>query len=225
MRGKIIDYKIDRGFGFILGEDGKKYFFHISNTKTPLEIDIKVLVDFEFKQSSKGLVAENIVINPQSIMKNMIEESFNHMNNHINTHATNHITPKQQKKANPIFEISDINDDIHYINVESIMSYNLETIIGFYDDEFDDHYDDYYDAYYNHYGEDYYNGWDDYVNSCESYYYWLNIVLKSGAITEIHLAANTNCLRGHHGNSSHENEQYKYACSVLTRLKKLIGQS
>lgn len=60
MLGRVIKYVEERGFGFIVGEDGDRYFFHITNTNEPLEIGYGVYVDFEYDQNEKGWYAYDI---------------------------------------------------------------------------------------------------------------------------------------------------------------------
>ena len=62
MKGIILNFKVEKGFGFILGEDNKKYFFHISNVFNPMDIERNYSVDFTVQNSKKGLNAINITI-------------------------------------------------------------------------------------------------------------------------------------------------------------------
>lgn len=67
MKGTIKNFIESRGFGFILGEDGNEYFFHISNVKNesnPLRGDN---VEFIPKETEKGINATAITINRQSV--------------------------------------------------------------------------------------------------------------------------------------------------------------
>jgi CspA family cold shock protein len=57
VKGKITNFKAEKGFGFILGEDNKKYFFHISNVSNPMDIEENYSVDFKVKEAKKGLNA------------------------------------------------------------------------------------------------------------------------------------------------------------------------
>ena len=62
MNGRIKIYNSDKKFGFILGEDGNDYFFHISNVKfinKPVE---GAMVEFEPEQGERGLVGKNVKI-------------------------------------------------------------------------------------------------------------------------------------------------------------------
>ena len=62
MVGKIISFDSKKGFGFILGEDDKKYFFHISNVSNPMDLEIGYRVIFTPEKDKKGLNAKNITI-------------------------------------------------------------------------------------------------------------------------------------------------------------------
>jgi len=77
MRGKIITYYEEKGYGFILGEDACKYFFHISNTKEPLDIKKGIFVHFD-KTTGKNAkpAAKNV-----SIEKNHTTQKNNTQNN------------------------------------------------------------------------------------------------------------------------------------------------
>lgn len=62
MKGKIIKYIEDKGYGFILDENGLKRFFHISDTLSPLDIKLYQMVEFEPEENNKGLVSKKIQI-------------------------------------------------------------------------------------------------------------------------------------------------------------------
>ncbi len=55
--GTIKKVIADRGFGFIVAEDGKDYFFHRDGLESSLDFDRLVggeKVEFEIEQSPKG---------------------------------------------------------------------------------------------------------------------------------------------------------------------------
>ncbi len=55
--GTIKKVIADRGFGFIVAEDGKEYFFHRGGLQAPLDFDSLKggeRVSFEIEQSPKG---------------------------------------------------------------------------------------------------------------------------------------------------------------------------
>ncbi len=62
MKGKILNFKADKGFGFILGEDNQKYFFHISAVSNPMDIEEGYSIDFKTKEGKKGLNAIDIIV-------------------------------------------------------------------------------------------------------------------------------------------------------------------
>ena len=62
MKGKIISFNKERLFGFIMGENGKKYFFHTSNVTKPFDVAKNKRVTFEASSNHKGACAKHIVI-------------------------------------------------------------------------------------------------------------------------------------------------------------------
>ena len=64
MEGTVKKLVIDKGFGFILGSDGKEYFFHYSGLKNVKidELEEGRDVIFEETEGKKGLRAEDIFI-------------------------------------------------------------------------------------------------------------------------------------------------------------------
>lgn len=62
MKGKVIRFNPEKGYGFIKTEDGKDVFFHYSSLimdgfKT---IEVNSEVEFDSQESEKGLRALNI---------------------------------------------------------------------------------------------------------------------------------------------------------------------
>ena len=63
MKGRIKKYNKEKGYGFISAEDGKDYFFHISDVKSIVEIEMGQIVKFnETVETEKGLSAKKIEI-------------------------------------------------------------------------------------------------------------------------------------------------------------------
>ena len=64
MTGIVKKIVVDKGFGFILGEDKKDYFFHRTSLKNAQFEDLTVgdEVTFEDAEGSKGPRAEDIYI-------------------------------------------------------------------------------------------------------------------------------------------------------------------
>ena len=49
-----------KGYGFILGDNGKKYFFHRKNVDNASNVELNSRVSFAFKSSEKGPIANDI---------------------------------------------------------------------------------------------------------------------------------------------------------------------
>ncbi len=62
MKGRIKMFNNDRGFGFITGENGTEYFFHISNVKSMVDVSRGQIVSFDPGVGQKGPIATNILI-------------------------------------------------------------------------------------------------------------------------------------------------------------------
>ncbi|KZN39848.1 cold shock domain-containing protein [Pseudoalteromonas luteoviolacea] len=62
MKGKVVKYKQDKGYGFICGDDGHDYFFHKSEVPNGYRSTLKQGQNVEFKSSSndRGLLALRI---------------------------------------------------------------------------------------------------------------------------------------------------------------------
>lgn len=64
MTGKIRMFEEKRGFGFIVGEDGKDYFFHFTALKNIKSKDVRtdMEVTFEAGRGPKGPRAEEVYV-------------------------------------------------------------------------------------------------------------------------------------------------------------------
>jgi len=59
--GMVVRLMLDKGFGFIKGEDGKEYFFHRSSTGNNWEqMQESTPVTFSPTEGPKGLRAEDV---------------------------------------------------------------------------------------------------------------------------------------------------------------------
>ena len=63
MQGKVKSFNMEKGYGFITGDDGKDVFFHYSalqmgSFKT---IEVGAIVEFEAQDSDRGLRATRVV--------------------------------------------------------------------------------------------------------------------------------------------------------------------
>lgn len=64
MNGKVKMYNEQKGYGFILGDDGYDYFIHISSIKNAEPIYRGAGVSFTPSVNSKGRVAVNVLVAP-----------------------------------------------------------------------------------------------------------------------------------------------------------------
>lgn len=60
MKGRIIKYDDQRGFGFIIGQDESEAFFHISDVKSVNPPIRDAIVEYELITKDRGLAATNI---------------------------------------------------------------------------------------------------------------------------------------------------------------------
>lgn len=66
MRGRIKRFIEDKGYGFITGENGQDYFFHISQVRDIVEIKNWMIVNFDIVDGKKGKNAVNIRVSEQN---------------------------------------------------------------------------------------------------------------------------------------------------------------
>lgn len=64
MLGKVKWFNEERGYGFIVGDDNKDYFAHVSEIKTNGFKDLieGQPVEFEPSENEKGLLAKSITV-------------------------------------------------------------------------------------------------------------------------------------------------------------------
>ncbi|HUM44942.1 MAG TPA: cold shock domain-containing protein [Fervidobacterium sp.] len=62
MKGKITRFFEEKGYGFILDEEGNNRFFHISDVKSAVPIIRYSSVEFTPSQNEKGLTAKEILV-------------------------------------------------------------------------------------------------------------------------------------------------------------------
>lgn len=60
MKGKVKFFNHEKGFGFIIGDDGKDYFVHSSGLQENAMIDEDDSVEFSTEQGDRGLKAVNV---------------------------------------------------------------------------------------------------------------------------------------------------------------------
>ena len=61
-KGIVKSFVESKGYGFIEGDDGKTYFFHISDIKNRIELKDNIAVEFDEVATPKGYSAKNITI-------------------------------------------------------------------------------------------------------------------------------------------------------------------
>jgi CspA family cold shock protein len=60
MKGKVKWYNPRKGFGFILGEDGKDIFVHRSNLPEGIFLNDEDPVEYEIENTDRGPQAKNV---------------------------------------------------------------------------------------------------------------------------------------------------------------------
>ena len=61
MIGKVKAFKVHKGYGFIAGDDGQDYFFHISQIVSDKPLGVGRKVEFNPMKTKKGLQAASII--------------------------------------------------------------------------------------------------------------------------------------------------------------------
>ena len=80
MRGTTKWFNAQKGYGFIVGEDGAEYFVHHSRIKMDgfRTLDAGDVVEFDIRSEEKGLAAVNIVpVLTLSVMRQKVTKELN----------------------------------------------------------------------------------------------------------------------------------------------------
>ena len=62
MKGTVKFFNVNKGFGFITGEDEKDYFVHITSIPSGVELTDDMEVVFEVEDGERGPKATNISV-------------------------------------------------------------------------------------------------------------------------------------------------------------------
>ena len=61
LTGRIKHFERNKGWGFIETEEGEDYFFNVANVRPGQNLNLGDTVKFDFRQSSRGPSAINIL--------------------------------------------------------------------------------------------------------------------------------------------------------------------
>ena len=62
VNGKVKFYNSSKGFGFIVGEDDKEYFVHITGIASGVELSDGLDVTFDAEEGDRGPKAANVTL-------------------------------------------------------------------------------------------------------------------------------------------------------------------
>jgi len=122
MDGRVKTYNSDRGFGFILDEDGNDRFFHVSSVRSIEEPTRGIKVTFKPAQSERGLIAQDIQIKedksrPQFYAFGDVRVKLSNIKNYgIAEEVSGRYEEKEEENT---FINTSINSLLSFLNVES----------------------------------------------------------------------------------------------------------
>jgi len=118
MIGKITNYNLEKGFGFIIGKDNKSYFFHQSKVLNKFELSTHRQVNFTPSTNEKGLCALEIFVVEKDTYSQKENKKNNHNSQKVNYSHNN--KPKEYKQKKKKFvTIGEITLDLY--DVKSAM--------------------------------------------------------------------------------------------------------
>lgn len=62
MKGKVKFFNRNKGFGFIVGEDGNEYFVHFTGIKGEATLNENDEVNFDVVEGDRGPKADNVTL-------------------------------------------------------------------------------------------------------------------------------------------------------------------
>ena len=62
VKGIVKFYNEEKGYGFILGDDGEDYFVHVTNVTYGIVLEEHDRVDFDKEKNDRGFQAVNVQI-------------------------------------------------------------------------------------------------------------------------------------------------------------------
>jgi len=60
MKGKVKFFNVQKGFGFVAGDDGKEYFVHSTGLKDGVKLFEDDTVEFDVEEGERGPKAVNV---------------------------------------------------------------------------------------------------------------------------------------------------------------------
>jgi cold shock protein len=60
MKGTVKFFNHSKGFGFVLGEDGKEYFVHQTGLNEGVRLNDNDAIEFQTEEGDRGLKAVNV---------------------------------------------------------------------------------------------------------------------------------------------------------------------
>ena len=62
LAGIVKVWNIDKGWGFISGDDGEDYFVNVSDVRSGQTLKIGTRVKFDTSETQRGTIAENVTL-------------------------------------------------------------------------------------------------------------------------------------------------------------------
>jgi len=75
MKGNVKFFDVEKGFGFIAGEDGKEYFVHKTALEEGLTLHENDTVEFDVEEGDRGPKAVNVKLAGEEQPEEELEEA------------------------------------------------------------------------------------------------------------------------------------------------------